>query len=67
MTLARKYSEYIVLQQFVETLLLQNGAVAMGGPERPWPPLPQGLLVPPHFGLLKLLFLENHVIARQQQ
>ena len=28
---------------------------------------PNDCLCPPHFGLLKLLFLEHHVTARQQQ
>ena len=45
-----------------------NSAVATGGgggARGAVPPL--RLLVPPHFDVLKLLFMEHHVTARQHQ
>ena len=42
-----------------------HSAVATGDQGRRAPP--NDCLCPPHFGLLKVLFLEHHVTARQQQ
>ena len=41
----------------------QHSAIAMGGPGGAVPPLTTACA--PHFGLLKLLFLEHYVTARQ--
>ena len=43
-----------------------GSAVATGGAKGGRAP-PKDCLCPPHFGSLKLLFLEHHVTERQQQ
>ena len=54
------------------TNIAQNDSMALGGgcpvsSRRGGGVPPLTTVVPPHFGLPKLLFLDHHVTARQQQ